>query len=611
MIRLQIDHAFALKSCRKYIIRLTIQFVYAMIYCRNDKSCLEVMDSIMKCCRFVITVFLFLLLSGCSSSASDFQADYLSKLDALSVGVKASEGFQSMEDRDGAFTVFLSVSDGKYRCKVYSGHGDNFDDALHDAGQMGLRNLGEHAVKYLKLDILSDKNYISAGDLSDILISTKLNTYRKSIAFDAGFSDYLLESELNSAGILDYTSGGFDLDYLNSYFSACGRNRLAQLPESYIEFTTLGYFCDEDNQVHELGHDVDVPGYGRRRDFDFNLVLENAGEYLRRQVLDDGRFVYGYTGYDNHEIEDYNILRHAGTAWSLMNYYRLTGDESIMADIDSVMDYLLSQVIYHDDMAFIYDVENDEIKLGSSGLGLIALVNYIEISGRQDLLGLSRQLADGILYCLNDDGTFNHVYDIDLNLIEKTRTVYYDGEATYGLCRLYDLTGDAGYLDAVSGIIKRNFIENEYETIGDHWVAYTLNSFLKSRWDSEIFDFALRNVSFNLTTWESFRVPASARFEACANLYDLYKYAGAHGHVIPEWFDFDMLARFERDVDDMLNLTLDGFFWQEIAMYQGYPDRISYGFFDRTDAFRTRIDDTQHSYNGILVYLGLPVFGQA
>lgn len=70
-----------------------------------------------------------------------------------------------------------------------------------------------------------------------------------------------------------------------------------------------------------------------------------------------------------------------------------------------------------------------------------------------------------------------------------------------------------------------------------------------------------------------------------------------------------MLDRFERDVDDMLNLTLDGFFWPEIAMHQGYPDRISYGFFDRTDAFRTRIDDTQHSYNGILVYLGLPVSG--
>lgn len=140
-----------------------------------------------------------------------------------------------------------------------------------------------------------------------------------------------------------------------------------------------------------------------------------------------------------------------------------------------MMDYLLSYIVYHDDMAFIYDAENCEIKLGASGLGLIALVNYIEISGRQDLLNLCQKLADGIVYCLDDDWTFNHAYDLDLNLLDKTRTVYYDGEATYGLCRLYELTGDERYLDIVENVIKNNFVTNHYETIGDHWVAYTLN----------------------------------------------------------------------------------------------------------------------------------------
>lgn len=564
----------------------------------------------------VVLVFLLLLLSGCgavgdgaSGTGTSVLDGFESKLAVLSDGAKKTKSFRELVSGMDSFTVFLSVSDGEHRCKVYRGHGGSFDSAVDDAKRARLLDLGENETKYLKLDILLDTDSISGPDLFQNVYMSQSNAYRKSIAFDGDFSHWLLDSELNSCGLWDYDIGSLDLDYLNAYFSACGRDTLASLPEDYIEFTTLGYFCDDGGQVHELGHDADMPGYGRRVDADSNAVLENAGDYLRRQVRDDGRFVYGYIGYDNQEIGDYNILRHAGTAWSLMNYYRYSGDESVMADIDAVMEYLLSQVVYHDGMAFIYDVENGGIKLGSSGLGLVALVNYIEISGRQDLTGLCRQLADGILYCLDADFTFNHVYDSDLNLLEKTRTVYYDGEATYGLCRLYDLTGDAAYLDAVEKIIKNNFIANGYEVIGDHWVAYTLDCFLKSRWDPEIFDFALRNVAENLETWEESQVARPARFEACANLWDLYGYAVEQGHLIPEWFDADMRARFGQAADYLLGRTLDGFFWPEAAMYQGYPERVTDGFFDRTDAFRTRIDDTQHSYNGLLVYLGLPVSG--
>lgn len=559
----------------------------------------------------VVLAFLLFLSSGCGAVGDGVSVrdGFGSKLAVLSEEVKKTESFREFVSGRDFFTVFLSVSDGEHRCKVYCGRGGSFDAAVDDAKQARLSDLGENETKYLKLDILLDTESISGSDLFRNVYMSQSNAYRKSIAFDGDFGHWLLDSELNSCGLWDYDTGALDLDYLNAYFSACGRDMLASLPADYIEFTTLGYFCDGDDRVYELGHDADMPGYGRRVDADFNAVLENAGDYLRKQVRDDGRFVYGYIGYDNYEIEDYNILRHAGTAWSLMNYYRYSGNEDVMLDVDSVMDYLLSQVVYHGDMAFIYDAENGGIKLGSSGLGLIALVNYIELSGRQDLIKLCRQLADGILYCLDADFTFNHVYDSDLNLIEKTRTVYYDGEATYGLCRLYDLTGDTAYLDAVEKIIKNNFIANGYETIGDHWVAYTLDCFLKSRWDQEIFDFALRNVSKNLETWEKSQVARPARFEACANLLDLYGYAVEQGHLIPAWFDADMRARFGQAADYLLGRTLDGLFWPEVAMYQGYPERVTDGFFDRTDAFRTRIDDTQHSYNGLLVYLGLSVVG--
>jgi len=558
----------------------------------------------------VILAIVLLALTGCVFDNHSIRDGFESKLSVLASEIKSMDSFQELSNRLDDFRVFLSVSDGVHRCKVYSGYGDSLDAALSEAGRAGRRGLGENAVKYLKLEILYDIDYVFASDLVLELNKFKLHTYRKSIAFDDNFSNFLLESEFNSAGLLDYGSGRFNLDYINAYFAACGRGNLSRLPDVFTEFVTYGYFCDENNHVYALGHDIDEPGYQRRVEINFDDMLENTGKYLANQVLDNGRFVYGYYGYDNYELDDYNILRHAGVVWALINYYRFSGDESVMSDIDVLMGYLISQVVYHDGMAFIYDAENDEIKLGSSGLGLIALVNYIEISGRRDLLHTCRQLADGILYCLDDDWTFNHVYDSDLNLIEKTRTVYYDGEAAYGLCRLYDLTGDEKYLDAVESVIKNNFIANHYETIGDHWVAYALNSYLKSCWDSDVFLFALRNITENLDIWDEIQVFTPARFEACANLQDIFKYAAAQGHAIPDWFDINLQTRFENAVNHMLNLTLDGLFWPEIAMTCSYPERISYGFFDRTDYFRARIDDTQHSYNGLMVYMGLPVSGR-
>ena len=93
------------------------------------------------------------------------------------------------------------------------------------------------------------------------------------------------------------------------------------LPDTYLTFQCLGWFCDETDAVYELVHDG--LSYGRRQvqhidaDYAQELIL-NASSFLTEQINEDGSFIYGiYPRFDN-EIENYNILRHASTLWSLI-----------------------------------------------------------------------------------------------------------------------------------------------------------------------------------------------------------------------------------------------------------------------------------------------------
>ena len=79
---------------------------------------------------------------------------------------------------------------------------------------------------------------------------------------------------------------------------------------------------------------------------------------------------------------------------------------------------------------------------------------------------------------------------------EEFRTVYYDGEATFALCRLYSVTGDQVWLDAAKSAVN-HFIAADYVQYRDQWVAYSMNEITKYVDDPAYYAFALRNVQEN------------------------------------------------------------------------------------------------------------------
>ncbi|NBJ91786.1 hypothetical protein [Parablautia muri] len=77
-----------------------------------------------------------------------------------------------------------------------------------------------------------------------------------------------------------------------------------------------------------------------------------------------------------------------------------------------------------------------------------------------------------------DDGGYYHVLSGDFTRKEKLRTVYYDGEATFALCRLYGQTGSQIWLDAAQNAVAY-FIREDYTQYKDHWIAYSMNEIHK------------------------------------------------------------------------------------------------------------------------------------
>ena len=247
-----------------------------------------------------------------------------------------------------------------------------------------------------------------------------------------------------------------------------------------VGFETWGWFCDEDDTVYPLcreGADT-----GRRQldgiDADYaKEIIYNASSFLMDQVQEDGKFIYGIGPQCDNEINDYNILRHTGTIWSLICRYRIFPDETLKNMIDDTIEYMLSQIRYDEDGAgYIYEEDSDEIKLGGNGIAILALTEYMDLFQNDDFREVCEPLGEGILKQQDpEDGSYWHILWYDFSKLEKFRTVYYDGECTFGLTRLYSLTGEQKWLDAACKAID-HFIAEDYTQYRDHWVAYSLMS---------------------------------------------------------------------------------------------------------------------------------------
>lgn len=500
--------------------------------------------------------------------------------------------------------VFLSVCDTTERASVFCGTGPDLEAAWKAADEQVMDFLAgsRYDPVWVKADVVYTSDILDTAELTEAVLAAREEFYRYGIAFDRLFETALLEAELNGAKIYDYDNGGIDFEYLNRYLNKAGRSPLGELPETYVIFQCAGWLCDENNTVYPLSTgDLD---YGRRAetvDGDYALeLIMNASAFLEAQIQEDGSFVYGiYPRFDN-DIENYNIVRHAGTVWSLICRYRLSPDEELKEKIERTIDFMLDNVIYDSEgRAYLYEAKADEIKLGGSGIAVVALTEYMDVFENEEYMDVCRALGEGILTMFNQNtGEYYHVLNGDFSRKEAMRTVYYDGEATFALCRLYSLTEEQRWLDAAESAVA-HFIEVDYTQYKDHWVAYSMNEITKQITDNEeYYAFALANAEKNLerirdrdTTYHTYLELLMATFE----VYDRMQENGI------DMGDFDLQA-FLDTISVRVDRQLNGYFYPEYAMYMKNPQRILNTFMVRHDGYRVRVDDVQHNIGGLYLY---------
>lgn len=552
---------------------------------------------------------------------------------------------------ENGFIVFLSFSDGSARADVVHGSGADIGEAFADAQQKAwtLIQKKHQRFRWLKADVVTEYAPADAKTLAYMIKEPGWNEFfRFGLSFDRSFRTALLEEELNGAKIPDYASGSISLADLNRYLKKAGRPALPKLPEFFLLFQTAGFFYDADSAANAAATtnadsaanaaattDADsaanvaasgcaiplIPdglSRGRRevRNFDAAAArsfVTAAASFLEKQVQPDGSFRYGYYPRFDRVIPGYNCMRHASTIWSLLCQYRMTKKASVLSLAARSIDYLLSHALVYraPDTAYLSEPLKDEIKLGGGGVLILAITEYLDLcSGdafpeqealRRRYTEIACALGNGILSLLNPEtGEFSHVLNMDFSLKERYRTVYYDGEATYALCRLYLLTKEEKWLFYAEKAVN-HFLAADYTRYRDHWVAYAMNEITRYIHRDDYDTFALRNARVNLdflykreTTYHTF-------LELLMVTFETYERILAENPGLPYLKESD-LPYFLRTIRVRTDRMLNGFFFPEYAMYMRCPDKILGSFMVRHDGFRVRIDDVQHNIGGFYLY---------
>ncbi|MFW2036468.1 poly alpha-glucosyltransferase [Acinetobacter junii] len=516
--------------------------------------------------------------------------------------------------------LFYSYGDRENRCQVCNSSYLELNNALNQLFEILDHQfaINQQLNEYIKIDCAYNIQKEDWQKIDQAIKNQQHNNhYRKGLSFDEKFTICFLEQELYGRAIirgLSYDQPNyFDQDNLNSTLEYKYSNQNTSIQFKQLEyawtFDTYAVFY-ENGQLIPLQSQFTENGVryltSDKKTHIKDIIKKNAS-FLSSQIAQDGKYNYGFFPAYDRSIRSYNTVRHCTTTYSLLETLIIDKNDSVLGRCKLAIEYALQHfyVEIQPNQAYMLDGSTpedlDEIKLGANAAALLMLTKYQEITGENTYLNQALALAKGIQSMMNSEGDTSHVLHYpSLELKEKFRIIYYDGEAALALLRLYQLHSDEYLLSSVKLMFER-FIQEKYERYHDHWLSYCTNELTKICAEEKYFLFGIKNYVRHMIFIRNRKTTYSTLLEMMMSAYLMVNRIKELGlNDILEKAHFEDLKKL---IEFRAEFQRTGFFYPEVAMYMACPEKVLHAFYVRHDRFRVRIDDQEHNLSGYITYV--------
>ncbi len=206
------------------------------------------------------------------------------------------------------------------------------------------------------------------------------------------------------------------------------------------------------------------------------LEVAHAGAIcLANLIQKNGSYKYRYDSQSGSLLDGYNVLRHAGTMWAMLDVYRTVSDDRILECCRQAAHYLLDTYLrFFRSYNNVCICEDNTIKLGGNALAMLALISLFEITQDRFLLAVAEQLAQFMSDQRSENRRLVHKRYFQSGKISSFHSMYYTGEALLALLALYRLTQQKQWYETVREIENELAPQDYGVEEQSHWMLYFL-----------------------------------------------------------------------------------------------------------------------------------------
>lgn len=344
-----------------------------------------------------------------------------------------------------------------------------------------------------------------------------------------------------------------------------------------------------------------------------------GADYLVRHLRPDDRYDYEWDVRTAQPRPGYNLIRHAGTTYGLLQAAQVTGNPSHYQAARRALRLLAARrAADSSDPRRCFIVDDGWVKLGASALTLMALVEQARLRPEDADAAWMSCLGSHLVSQLDEEGDFaTHYGDGGRYEVSSFRSAYYPGEAALALVRLGELDGEPRWRDAARRAIDF-LVHRRYVALGtrlgipaDAWLVQAIAALDRVTPDAARTSYAFaiaRGVASDMLSGA--RVAPDLRGAPAAIPWPNVVMAGARGELL--WAATRLERRYrptEHLFADRLT-ALCGF-----TLRHQYTEPILFGLPRPREAlggFRAsgiepvvRIDGVQHNLSALIGLLGL------